>query len=179
MANKGKATEAARAKKLVAGTVKHLAGVTQVMLEGGTYTPAEVQARLLAFATLRDDVDAAKAVEKAKIAAEETQAPALRSFMLSYETFVKAAYGNQPDVLADFGMEAKKARAPLTVEQKAAAAAKRKATRAARHTMGTQQRKAVKGNVTGVVVTPIVEAKPVEPVTGATATPGNGTPHGA
>ena len=57
-------------------------------------------------------------------------------------------------MLADFGINPK-ARAPLTVEAKAAAAAKRAATRAARHTMGSQQKKAIKGDVTGVLVTPI------------------------
>jgi hypothetical protein len=42
--------------------------------------------------------------------------------------------------LADFGLNPKKARTPLTIEEKAAAAAKRKATRAARHTMGSKQK---------------------------------------
>ena len=62
-------------------------------------------------------------------------------------------------MLADFGITPK-ARAPLTVEAKAAAAAKRAATRAARHTMGTQQKKGIKGDVTGVLVTPITAASP-------------------
>ena len=55
------------------------------------------------------------------------------------------------------------------VQTLAAANAKREATRAARGTKGTQQRKAVKGAVTGVAITPIVAAAPV--VTAAPATP--------
>ena len=88
--------------------------------------------------------------------------PALRTFMSAFVTYVKAAYAGSPDVLADFGI-APKARVPPTVEAKIAAAAKGKATRAARHTMGTTQRKAVKGDVTGVVVTPITAPPPVVP----------------
>jgi hypothetical protein len=37
--------------------------------------------------------------------------------------------------------------------------AKRAATRAARHTMGPKQKKAVKGDVTGVVVTPVTSQR--------------------
>jgi hypothetical protein len=46
----------------------------------------------------------------------------------------------------------------VTPEQKVAAAAKLKATRAARHTAGSVQKKAVKGDVTGVIVTPVTSA---------------------
>jgi hypothetical protein len=52
---------------------------------------------------------------------------------------LKAAYGSALDVLADFGLKPKKARTPATVEAKAAAVAKRTATRAARHTLGSVQ----------------------------------------
>ena len=45
--------------------------------------------------------------------------------MAAFVAFVKATFGNSPDVLADFGLKPKKATTPLTVEQKAAAAAKR------------------------------------------------------
>ena len=98
--------------------------------------------------------------------------PALRTFMSAFVAYLKAAYGSSPDVLADFGIS-RKARTPLTVDAKAAAAAKRAATRAARHTMGTTQKKAVKGDVTGVTVTPITAPPPIvpKPTPPAPATP--------
>jgi hypothetical protein len=74
---------------------------------------------------------------------------------------VKAAFGNQPDALADFGVPPKKTRAPLPTDKQAAANAKREATRAARKVMGAKQRKDVKGDVTGVTITPIAAAPPV------------------
>ena len=155
----GKGTAVDLAKQLIAGTNKHLANATQVMLVGGSFTPAQITAQLQALVNLRSDVDAAKASTNAKLAAEKTDMPALRVFQDAFVAFVKAAFGNQPDVLADFGLHPK-ARTQLTVEAKTAAAAKRKATRAARHTVGSKQKKSIKGAVTGILVTPVTATQP-------------------
>ena len=159
MKKNSKGQVAAAAKQLVAGAEKHLTSTTQVPLLGSSYTPAQVTSTLQTLVTLRSDVDASKASTKAKIANEATQMPSLRAFMSAFEAYVRAAFGSSPDVLADFGI-APKTRAPLTVEAKAAAAAKRASTRAARHTLGTKQRKAIKGDVTGVTLTPITAPSP-------------------
>jgi len=150
------------ATQLVAGTKKHFSNVSSLSFGGGTFTPAQVEASLQTLADLRSAVDAAKAATKAKLADEQAQAPSLRIQMDAYVTFVKASFGNSPDVLADFGLAPKKARTPLTVAQKAAAAAKRTATRAARHTMGKVQKKDVKGTITTIVgSTPSAAPQPV------------------
>jgi hypothetical protein len=156
----GKGTVVALAEKLIAGTNQHLANTAQVMFASGSYTPAQVTAQLQALVNLRKDVDVAKASTKAKLAAEKTDMPQLRIFMDAYVAFVKATFSKSPDVLADFGLRPKKVAAPLTVEQKAVATAKRKATRAVRKTMGSKQKKGVKGAVTGVVVTPVTASQP-------------------
>jgi hypothetical protein len=83
---------------------------------------------------LRADVDSAKAAVKAKVSAEVTQSPAALAFMSAFRSFLKVHFSTSPDVLADFGINPK-ARAPVSVEAKAAAVAKRAATRAARHTL--------------------------------------------
>jgi hypothetical protein len=164
----GKGQVAVVAQQLIAGAAKHFTNTTQLTLLSGSYTPAELAAKLQSVVTLRSDVDAAKATTKAKLAAEAAHMPALRALISATTTYVKAAYGNSPDVLADFGIQTK-ARVPLTVETKLAAAAKRAATRAARHTMGKQQKKAIKGDVTGVVVTPVTTpTASVTPTTHAT-----------
>jgi hypothetical protein len=157
--NTGKGQVVALAKQLIAGTAKRLAKGTQVSLVGSSFTPDQVTTELQSIVNLRTDVDAAKATAKAKIAAETAQMPALRTFMSAYVSFVKAAYGTSPDALADFGINPKP-RAQLTAEAKTAAAAKRKATRAARHTMGSKQKLGVKGDVTGITVTPITATLP-------------------
>jgi hypothetical protein len=157
---RGRADLAAQAKQLIAGVDKLLANQTQVLLAGGTFTPAQITQRLQAIVTLRADVDAAKASTRAKLASEKADMPALRIFMDALATFVKAAYGTSPESLAAFGI-VPKARKQLTVEEKAAAAAKRAATRTARHTMGTKQKKVVKGDVVGITVTPVTAPAPV------------------
>ena len=56
------------------------------------------------------------------------------------------AFGGQLDTLADFGLTAR-AKHVTTPEEKLAATDKAKATREARHTMGSKQRAAIKGVV--------------------------------
>ena len=128
------------AKQLVAGATKRFSTASSLTFGNGTFTPAQVEAFLKTLIDLRSAVDDAKAATKAKINAEAAQAPSLRSQMAAFVAFVKATFGSSPDALADFGLKPKKTRAPLTIEQKAAAAAKRAATRAARHTMGSRQK---------------------------------------
>jgi hypothetical protein len=150
----GKSTQTALAQQLIAGTNKHFANASSLAFASATYTPAQVVTSLQRLVTLRADVDSAKAVTQAKLADERAQAPSLRSFMAAFVSFVRTTFSNSPDVLADFGVHPK-ARTPLTVEQKAARAAKSKATRDARHTAGSKQKRAVKGTVVGITVTPI------------------------
>jgi hypothetical protein len=166
---RSKATVVDFANDLIAGANKHFANATQVTFAGGSFTPAQITAKLQALVNLRHDVDAANATTKARLAAEKADMPALRTFLGAFVTYVKAVFGNQPDTLADFGIHPK-VRAPLTVEAKMAAAAKRKATRAARHTMGAKQKKSIKGAVTGIVVTPVSAGQ-----TAATAAPASST----
>jgi hypothetical protein len=90
---------------------------------------------------------AAKADSQAKVAAARTQGPALRKSVRAFTLFVRASFGNSPDVLADFGLTPHKAPAPKTVETKANAVAKTLATRQARHTMGPAKKAAIKGTV--------------------------------
>jgi hypothetical protein len=161
MANKKRASgDAVLAKKLIEGTAKHLASSGQLMLAGGTFTPAQATSQLQAIVKGHADVDAARALLEAKLAAVHAQAAAQRVFLDAFVSFVRAAFGTSPDVLVDFGVRTRKTSTPLTVEAKAAAAAKRAATRAARHVMGPKQRKAIKGDVVGVVVTPVVAPAP-------------------
>ena len=178
---RGSSNEAVLAVKLAAGTQKHLSTVTQVLVGSGTFTPAQVETQLQAFSTLRTDVDTAKAAVKAKLVDEAAQAPPLRAFFIAFIAFVRAAFGNSPDILADFGLQPKKVRVPLTALQKAAAAAKRKATREARGTKGPKAKLAVTGNVTGITVTPITSGTAPEPAAppSPTAPSASTTPPGA
>jgi hypothetical protein len=157
---------------LIAGVTKNLTSPTPIVLLGNSFTPPEITAKLQSLVDLRTDVDTAKAATKAKLATEAAQLPSLLIFMNAFVTYVKAAYGNSPDVLADYGINPKLRAAPSVVA-KAGAVAKRASTRAARHTMGSRQKAAVKGDVTGVVVTPVTEPKAPtpSPATGPSVAP--------
>jgi hypothetical protein len=179
----GKDSETALAGQLIAGLKKHFSNTGSLAFGSGTFTPAQVETSLQAIIDLRAAVDVSKAATQAKIAAEVTQAPPLRSQMAAFVAFVKVTFAKSPDVLADFGLKPKKAPTPLTLDQKAAAAAKREATRAARHTMGKAQKKAVTGTIT-TIVTPAASkgTAPVAPSPVASApSPGTSaagsTPH--
>jgi hypothetical protein len=164
--NTGKSSAVARATQLIAGTNSQFAKGTKLAFASSTFTPAQVLTQLQLLISLRGAVTDARAALAAKVAAEEAQMPALLAFMKAFVAFVKATFSNSPDVLA--GLAPKKTKTQ-DVQTLAAANAKREATRAARGTKGTKQRKAVKGAVTGVAITPIVAAAPV--VTAAPATP--------
>jgi hypothetical protein len=155
-----KNNQATLATQLIAGTRKHFANVPSLSFEGATFTPAQLETSLQTIIDLRSAVDDAKATTRSKVAAEAVQAPPLRSQMAAFVAYVRATFGNSPDTLADFGLKPRKVRAPLTVTQKATAAAKRAATRAARGTKGPKQKKAVKGNVIAVTVTPVTTTQP-------------------
>jgi len=146
-----KNTESFLAGQLIAGTKKHFSNTSSLAFGNATYTPTQVESLLQSLVDLRTGVDALRAATRAKVVAEEAQAPPLRSQMAAYVVFVRATFGDSPDVLGDFGLKPKKAKASPTIQQKATAAARRAATRKARNTLGKNQKKDVKGTVTTIV----------------------------
>jgi hypothetical protein len=139
--------------KMIAGIGKNLASMATVTLNGQPYTLAQLLAVYQADSAAIDATDTAHATWQQRVADEQaTHAKtvlvtrALRSFLLGY-------YGEQAvAILGDFGLTAPKSTATTNVATKALAAAKAKATRAARGTTGSVKKKAVVGNVTSVVV---------------------------
>ena len=161
----------ARAEALSAGTAKHFPNASdQLSFDGGKHAVSEIQSNLSQVETLRTATTEAQASAQAKVAAERTALPPLLLFMSAYVAFLKAMFGNSPDVLADFGLAPRKAKRPLTTEQQAVAKAKRDATRKARNTQGPVAKLATVGNVIGVIQTPVIaQAVPVPAPAAATA----------
>ena len=172
-----KSDEATLALKLAAGIEQHFTATAQLYIAEKALTPAQVAAQLQTLAALRTAVDAARAALKGKLADETTEGPALRAFCASVISFVRAAYPGAPEILADFGLAPKKVRKALTAQEQAAANAKGAATREARGTVGKKKKLAIKGKVTGVVVTPITPAPAAPP--GPVALAANGASNGA
>ena len=105
----------------------------------------------------------AEAGAKDALAAEQAAQTQVGPIVLAYKRLVLAAFANDAQTLVDFGLAPPKARTPLTTEQRAARTAKGKATRTARGTTSKKQKLTVKGDVTGVVVTPVTTAAPPSP----------------
>ena len=168
-----KAAALAQVQALVAGTLKHFPNGT-FTLGNTTYTTATLVEALKNLEQVLVALNAAQANAKDAVTAlrnnETTSAPLVRA----YKRFVYAAFSTATQQLADFGLQAPKARQPLTSDQRAAATAKLRATRKARGTTSKKQKLAIKGDVTGVIVTPVTAPKaptPVSPQPAPTPTP--------
>jgi len=104
-----------------------------------------------------------------------TYTPAeLKALFQSEITAIEASDGMRKS-LADSVQNVKTVSATVNEEAKALAKAKRAATRAARHTMGSVQKKAVTGNVIAVTTTPVIEGAPVPSTAPVTPEPPAGT----
>jgi hypothetical protein len=116
------------------GTRKHFANGAQSLTFAGGATTVTVDAtvtNLQKIVTNRAATTAAQATAGDTVKAERAQAPALNAFMDAFEEFVRLNFEADTNALADFGLKPRKAPRPQTAETKAAAAAKRTATRKA------------------------------------------------
>jgi hypothetical protein len=154
MSTKSRTAQQDLARKVLVATVNNLPPQTSVTLAGTQYT------RDTLAASVQQDIDtadaatnASKAFINAAAAARERRA-ARKPFYKGLQAYVENLF-TDPNVVAEFGFHSRKPTTPST-KTKVAAAQKRAATREARHTMGQNQKKLVKGDVIGVTVTPIM-----------------------
>ncbi|HLK37421.1 MAG TPA: hypothetical protein VKU41_11765 [Polyangiaceae bacterium] len=169
-----KAATLAHVQALIAGTNKHLP--EQSFTFGGvTYTAASLIQVFQGLVNAMNARDVAEAGAKDALAAEKATQKQAAPTVLALKRFVLLTFASNSQVLGDFGLTPPKARTPLSTAQRAARAAKAKATRAARGTTSKKQKLAVKGNVTGVTVTPVTAptaaSPPAQPVTTAPSAP--------
>lgn len=73
----------------------------------------------------------------------ESKVPTVRDFMTDVKYALVAAMGSKNPELLKFGIEPKRARRKLTSQERVEAAAKARATRKERHTMGRRQKEAL------------------------------------
>ncbi|HEX3770605.1 MAG TPA: hypothetical protein VHV30_07070 [Polyangiaceae bacterium] len=170
--------EIAADQNLIDGFNKHAALIQALLINGAPQTPQQI------VGTLNSRIDSAKAVVttratwKTAIATDETVQDTTKTYVASVRQNLVTAFAGQTDVLTDFGLTAR-AKPVVTPEERVARTAKAKATRAARHTMGSKQKAAIKGTVTPTApattappaATPIPAAPPASPAPQATTSP--------
>jgi len=173
-----KTTTLARDAQVIAGIQKHLQNTSSLPLVGSTYTPADLVKLVQSRIDASGQSDATKATWHSSVLAGETLNTKLTPVLRALRQYVINVFGATSPVLADFGFVPPKS-ATRTPEQKAASAAKAKATRKARGTMGKKQKKAVKGDVTGIIVTPTTSVSGVVAAPTASAPPATAPVNGA
>lgn len=147
-------TNQARDAQVIAGIQKHLQTTPTLPLAGSAYAPADLVKLVQSRIDSANGVAAAKSNWHLTVVADKALTTKLSPVLRALRDYVINVFGSASPVLADFGFAPPK-RTTRTPEEKAAAAAKAKATRAARHTAGKNQKKSVKGAVTAtLVVTP-------------------------
>src|SRR5579859_7417548 len=131
---------------LVDGFNKHAALIPSMVINGAAQTTKDI------VTTLQSRIDSAKAAQSARatwqtaIRTDRTLRNTTKTYVSGVKQGLLVAFAVQLDTLADFGLTAR-AKHVATPEQKIARAAKAKATRAARHTMGKKQKAEIKGTV--------------------------------
>jgi hypothetical protein len=173
-ANKlNKQEEVSADQALIAGVEKHLA-TTTLTLGGTPYTATALVSLIQGRITAVTATIASQATWKAAVKAE---AEAKLESDAAVGGLRKTIYAMFTDVaqLADFGLAPHK-KPVLTPAERVAMVAKAKATRAARHTMGSKQKAGITGSSPGAGSSPVAPAAPApSPEAPASPPAGSGT----
>jgi hypothetical protein len=157
--SESKAAALAEVQALIAGILANFPNGSFTI--GNTaFTTASLVQALEAKAGAIQAVNAAQAAAQDAVAKLRSVAAEVDPLIGDVHRFLLAMFGASVTKLAEFGREPRKVPAPRTVEQKAVAKAKLLATRKARGTTSRKAKLAIKGDVTGVVITPVTGTPP-------------------
>jgi hypothetical protein len=144
MPKRGKLDKRTRNRALIAGIRKHRKVFDQATVGPDRLNADGLIARFEAHMNLIDEIDRYESMKRGAVARERTMEPEIRDLRDLTLHAIRAYYGEEAGEVMDFGVKQK--RPPrIRIATKAAAVAKRKATRKARRTMGPKQRKRIKG----------------------------------
>jgi hypothetical protein len=135
---------------------------TTCVIDGVTYTCAQLAAAFLEDVALFDAAEAARQAFIFALAARDQRIPGIRARLAGSVSMLETMYGKDTASFARFGVPARKAPRPLTTEEKLAAQAKSRATRVLRNTMGRRQKEKIKaqGDATVEVTLAPVDSTP-------------------
>ncbi len=125
--------------------------VNSLVVAGTSYSKAQVLAKLKAMLAAYSAVSNARQAFLAASSARKAQQPAASAFVTNLRSVLKQLLAQNPATLASMGIEVKP-RAKRSPASNAIAAAKAKATRQARGTLGKKQRAQQEAQASVVVV---------------------------
>ncbi len=172
MASTSKLLTQAQYQALITSIPKYCAN-TVFSIAGQTFTAAQAVALVQSLLDASAATAAAKAAAKEAVTAEETAIAQSAHLVQGIRQSVELAYCNSPTTLTAFDIQPRKSRKPLSTEARAVATAKLRATRAARGTTSKRQKAAIRGDVTGVIITPVT--RPTASVAAASSAPATST----
>jgi hypothetical protein len=146
MSTNSRTLKQAADQKLIAGIGKHASTVPAFVVGNTSYKPADLVAIIQTRVTAADTTVSTRATWQNAVQAERDARTRTQAVVFGLKQTLQAMFAGSLDALADFGLTPRKPRV-VTPEKKALAAARAKATREARHTMGKNQKKDIKGTV--------------------------------
>ena len=172
MGTTNKNTVLANNQRVSDGVNKHLAKVKNLTLAGVPYTAASLKATFAAETDANNALDQSRAQLKEQVATARTARAKASAARKALKAYVLGNFGAQAvSVLEDFGLTPPKTPGPKTPLAKAQAAARAKATRQARHTMGSRQRLSIQADPVSLVVQEAEGATTASSAPAPTATP--------
>ena len=127
-----------------AKAIKREIGNKTVTLEGKQYTGTQLAEMCAQWITADEQVETANRAWRTAVANRDALRLQSSPVFNALKGYVQTTYGKRSQTVAEFGFKPA-AETVKSAEVKAAAVVKLRATRSARHTMGSQQRKSVKG----------------------------------
>jgi len=140
-----KDTQQTADQNLVAGLQKHQATLSSLLIAGATIPTTSIISTVQSRMAARANTASTLAAYHTAVAAEEEAIAQSKALVSGTRQAIKVMFAGQLAELGDFGMKAPKPRTPLTPDEKVAAAAKAKATREARHTVGPKAKAKITG----------------------------------
>ncbi len=145
-------------QSLIDGFTKNAQTLTSFLVGGATIKASDAIAVLEARIAAANTAQSTRATWRAAVKANATEHASTQALVADLTQALKLMFAGSIESLAEFGLKPRKVRAVPSPEAQVVAAAKAKATRSARHTMGSKQKKKVSGTVTTIVATPASSA---------------------
>jgi hypothetical protein len=154
MTNVNRTTQQISDQTLLTGIQGNPQQFPLLVVDGKAATVSDAIAILQARIDSTNRVGPARTALQAAVKAERDEHATSHAFVTELRRALQSAFADAPDTLGKYGLKPRKAPA-VSVRTRVLALAKATATRAARHTMGSKQKQALKGDVIDVTVAPV------------------------
>jgi hypothetical protein len=152
------------------GIKENAQSLTFVVVAGKQVPPADILAVLQKRLDSNRHVVTTRLVWQDAVKADRDERAQSQALVNGVRQSLQSAYADSADTLGKYGLKPRKPRV-VSTDAKVAAAAKAKATRAARHTMGSKQKAQIKGTVEVPVTSLPASSQPGTPAASPAANP--------